>query len=47
LKPNVFNSKYKLVKVSESVVVSKGNGSILLHEQKSTNKFGDEIILWN
>lgn len=47
IKPNVFNSKYKLVEVHESIVVSKVNGNILLHEQKRTNKFDNEIILWN
>ena len=47
IKPNVFNSKYKLAEVRESLVISKKNGTILLHELNRTKKFEKEIIIWD
>jgi len=46
IKPNVFNDMYKLAEVRESLVVSKENGMILLHEQKRTKNFEDNLIIW-
>ncbi|MGD1046634.1 MAG: hypothetical protein ABR936_15105 [Bacteroidota bacterium] len=46
LKPDVFDKKYKLVRVKESLVVSKERDSIILHEMKRTKNFDDTFIKW-
>lgn len=46
LKPEIFNLKYKLLDIRESVVVSKRNGSIILKALKRTKEFDETIIKW-
>lgn len=46
IKPDIFNARYKLVEVRESVVASKGNGAILLQELKRTKDFDEKKIKW-
>jgi len=47
IKPDAFNSKYKLAKVSENIVDTKKSGVIIFHELKTTNKFDKKILMWN
>lgn len=46
LKPEVFNQKYKLKEVRESIVINRQNGEAFLKEIKRTKQFDNENILW-
>ena len=47
LKPKVFNEKYKLLEVKESVVLSNDNGIIGLKEIKRTKYYDKKNIKWD
>jgi hypothetical protein len=47
IRPEIFNEKYKLMEVIESIVISKLNGSIFLKTIKRTTNFKNNLIKWN